>query len=154
MLLTRLSASLHTPKIPRNYYHASLNRKILKTPPSIKQDRPRRKNYRIKTLGVGSRTTTKTSTEHEIRTDVPKLMGGKNEAPQPVEVRSKKGEKDGRSEATIIYCYSTISNKLPLVASLFTSSIILTPFSIVASFISASPRFPHRLLPGNCDLRR
>lgn len=47
--------------------------------------RAHRKSYHITATGEGSATDVRTDTGHDLRTDVPKKMGGTDSAPQPVE---------------------------------------------------------------------
>ena len=44
-----------------------------------------RKQYSISGIGQGSKVTCQTNTNHILETDVPKKMGGGDDAPQPVE---------------------------------------------------------------------
>jgi uncharacterized OsmC-like protein len=50
-----------------------------------KDDEVHRKHYSISGVGYQSKVTCKTNTNHILESDVPKKMGGGDEAPQPVE---------------------------------------------------------------------
>ena len=57
----------------------------LKTVNNAKDGNQYKKNYHITGTGTKSFVSMKTNTNHTIETDVPKKMGGGDEAPQPVE---------------------------------------------------------------------
>ena len=61
-----------------------------------------RKQYSISGIGQRSKVTCQTNTNHILETDVPKKMGGGDEAPQPVE--HLLAALLGCTQATAVYC--------------------------------------------------
>jgi putative redox protein len=102
-----------------------------------------RKQYSISGTGQRSKVTCQTNTNHILETDVPKKMGGGDEAPQPVE--HLLAALLGCTQATAVYCGRMMKPRLVIDKIDFNIEAYRDQRGALSLPIAVTPAIPARL---------
>ncbi|KAL7448938.1 hypothetical protein ACHAWC_001049, partial [Mediolabrus comicus] len=133
------AAMLHHP--PRDA--TSLLTRCFATASPNQEDEMHRKQYLISGTGQRSKVTCQTNTNHILETDVPKKMGGGDEAPQPVE--HLLAALCGCTQATAVYCGRMMKPRLIIDKIDFNIEAYRDERGALSLPITETPTIPARL---------
>lgn len=140
---TKLARGLTSPSIRR--VRAPSHRIIASFGASPVDNAPRLKSYELRGHGVGGATCVVSSGgNHTIKTDLPRKMGGKDEAPQPVELLVS--ALIGCEQATAAYIARHMKPRMMLRGCTFDYVALRDDRGATALPLDATPPAPARLM--------